>query len=127
MLAIVTAACRSPQPPSGNANASPAAATADSIANDRPFITLPAKVDVRAVAASIVPCHTTEAELRQRLGEPSRDGILHGARVLTWLTRTVSPGRYLGVLIDGRGVVTDVYWDVPTEVPWTPTDQCRRS
>lgn len=35
-----------------------------------------------------------------------------------------SPGEFLGVLINGHGVVVDLYWDVPTEVPWAPTDQC---
>jgi len=29
------------------------------------------------------------------------------------------------MLLDARGVVTDLYWDIPTEIPWVPTDQCR--
>ena len=89
-----------------------------------PLTRLPASVDARAVAKSVVLCRTTEAELRRALGEPSREGILHGARVLTWITQTESPGRYLGVLVNG--VVVDLYWDMPTEVPWVPTDQCAR-
>jgi hypothetical protein len=28
------------------------------------------------------------------------------------------------VLIDDRGIVTDLYWDVPTEIPWAPSNQC---
>ena len=30
----------------------------------------------------------------------------------------------LAVLLDARGVVVDLEWDVPTEIPWTPADQC---
>ena len=84
----------------------------------------PPVVDGGAVARSIVLCKTTEAELRQRLGEPTRDGRLHDSRVMSWITQWDGPTRYLAVLLDGRGVVVDVYWDVPTEIPWTPTDQC---
>jgi hypothetical protein len=82
-------------------------------------------VDARSVARSIVLCTTTEADLRRQLGEPARDGILHGARVVSWITRWNSPSRYLAVLVSERGVVTDIYWDIPTEVPWVPTDQCQ--
>lgn len=82
-------------------------------------------VDARAVVRSIVLCTTTESELRQKLGEPTRDGILHRARVVSWITRWDSQPRYLAVLLDERGVVADVYWDIPTEVAWVPTDQCR--
>jgi hypothetical protein len=83
-----------------------------------------ANVDARAVARSIVLCRTTETELRRQLGEPSRDGILHGQRVMTWIFRTETPSTYIGVLLDERGVVVDLYWDVPTEVPWVPAGQC---
>jgi hypothetical protein len=85
----------------------------------------PPAVDARVVAGSVVLCKTTEAELRRQFGEPTRDGILHRARVLSWITRWDSPAKYLAVLLDDRGVVVDVYWDVPSEVPWVPTDQCR--
>jgi hypothetical protein len=44
---------------------------------------------------------------------------------MSWVTRWDSPARYLAVLLDDRGVVVDLYWDIPTEVPWVPTDQCR--
>jgi hypothetical protein len=81
-------------------------------------------VDAGAVARAVVLCESTEAELRQRLGEPTRDGLLHGRRVLSWLTAAESPPKYLAVLVDQRGLVVDLYWDIPTEVPWTPTSQC---
>jgi hypothetical protein len=81
-------------------------------------------VDVRAVVRSIVLCQTTETELRRQLGDPSRDGILHGERIMTWISRTETPSTYIGVLLDKRGVVVDLYWDVPTEVPWVPANQC---
>lgn len=83
-------------------------------------------IDVAAVARSIGLCKTSETDLRGQLGPPSRDGLLHGARVLTWITEAESPHRYLGVLLDTDGVVVDVYWDIPTESPWIPTDQCPR-
>ena len=81
--------------------------------------------DGGAIARSIVLCRTTESELRRQLGEPTRDGRLHGSRVISWITQWDSPTRYLAVLLDERGLVVDVYWDVPTEIPWSPTDQCR--
>ena len=81
-------------------------------------------VDARAVARSVVLCKTTADDLRRQLGEPTRDGLLHGSRVMSWTTRNQSPQVFLAVLIDGRGVVADLYWDVPTEVFWVPTDQC---
>jgi hypothetical protein len=80
--------------------------------------------DAGTIARSIVLCKSTEAELRRRLGEPTRHGRLHDARVLSWITQWDSPTRYLAVLLDDRGVVVDVYWDIPTEIPWVPTDQC---
>jgi hypothetical protein len=78
----------------------------------------------RTAARSIVLCSTTESELRRKLGEPYRDGILHRRRVVSWIAQRDSPTRYLAVLLDDHGVVVDVYWDIPTEVPWVPTDQC---
>ena len=81
-------------------------------------------IDARIVASSVVLCTTTEAELRRQFGEPTRDGILHRARVMSWITRWDSPPRYLAVLLDDRGVVVDLYWDIPSEVPWVPTNQC---
>lgn len=76
--------------------------------------------------AAIALCTTTEAELRTALGAPARDGVLHRARILSWMAGETEGGvvHYLAVLLDDRGVVVDLYWDVPTEIPWTPTDQC---
>jgi hypothetical protein len=82
-------------------------------------------VDGGAVARSIVLCKTTEADLKRELGKPTRDGILHDSRIMSWITSWDSPTRYLAVLLDDRGVVVDVYWDIPTEIPWVPTNQCR--
>ena len=81
-----------------------------------------------AAVTAIALCTTTEAELRTALGPPARDGVLHRARVLSWMGGESEGGvvHYLAVLLDDRGVVIDLYWDVPTEIPWTPTDQCAR-
>lgn len=84
----------------------------------------PDSVSPADVARSVVLCETTEADLRGRLGTPTRDGILHDRRILSWTVQSAAPGRYLAVLVDTAGVVVDLYWDVPTEVPWVPTDQC---
>lgn len=82
-------------------------------------------VDAGAVARAVVLCQTTEAELRRQLGEPTRDGLLRGARVVSWITGEDAVVSYLAVLLDARGVVVDLYWDLPTEVPWVPASQCR--
>ena len=82
--------------------------------------------DAAAVARAVVLCTTTFEELRAQLGEPTRDGILHRARVASWISTWDSPTKYLAVLLDERNVVVDLYWDIPTEIPWTPSDQCRR-
>ena len=111
-------------PPSGVAGLVIAALLLGGCAHSASVPATPA-VDGGAVARSIVLCKTTEAELRQQLGEPTRDGRIHGSRVISWITQWESPTRYLAVLLDGSGVVVDVYWDVPTEIPWSPTDQCR--
>jgi hypothetical protein len=81
-------------------------------------------LDRSAVTRSIVLCRTTEAELRRLLGEPTRDGILHKAHIMSWILRQESPVGYLAVLLDDGGVVVDLYWDIPTEIPWVPADQC---
>jgi len=83
-------------------------------------------VDARPVARSVVLCKTTADELRRQLGEPTRDGVLHGSRIMSWTTTSQSPEVFLAILVDSRGVVADLYFDVPTEVPWVPTDQCAR-
>jgi hypothetical protein len=92
-------------------------AHADDVQPTSPQISL---ADVRSVEL----CRTTEAELRAKFGEPSRDGVIHGQRILTWLIQTEPLPRYLGVMLDSRSLVVDLYWDVPTEVPWVPASQC---
>ena len=78
---------------------------------------------VRDAAERVVLCKTTEADLRASLGEPFRDGRLGEHRVVSWVAeRDVE--RFLAVLVDARGVVVDLYWDVPGAVAWTPTDRC---
>lgn len=81
-------------------------------------------VDGAAVARSVVLCTTTEADLRAALGEPTRDGLLHRARVMSWITGDDEVVHFLAVLLDSRGVVVDLYWDLPGEIPWTPENQC---
>lgn len=91
----------------------------------RPGLAPPAPmVDGDAVARSIILCKTTEGELRAQLGKPTRDGVLRRARILSWITRDNGVVTYLAVLLNARGIVVDMYWDIPTEVPWVPADQC---
>lgn len=80
--------------------------------------------DSAAIARSVVLCKTTEAQLRGKLGTPTRDGMLHRVHIESWITRWDSPVSYLAVLIDDRGVIADLYWDIPTEIPWVPANQC---
>ena len=80
--------------------------------------------DRRAFIASIEVCTATEAALHAELGPPTRDGRLHGARVVSWIISDGDVTAYLAVLLAPDGRVVDLYWDVPTEIPWTPTDQC---
>jgi len=76
---------------------------------------------------AIVLCTTTEAELRRGFGAPTRDGILRNERIVSWIVGDSDPIKYFAVLLDSRGVVVDLYWDIPTEVPWMPANQCRKS
>lgn len=80
--------------------------------------------DARAFIAGIRLCETTETSLRERLGVPTRDGRLAQRRVVSWIVDDGDVTAYLAVLLDERGQVVDLYWDIPTEVPWTPTDHC---
>ncbi|HST45604.1 MAG TPA: hypothetical protein VLK29_10325 [Luteimonas sp.] len=80
--------------------------------------------DGTAAAAAVVLCRTTVAELDARLGPSSRDGRLHGTRIVSWITAWEPLVRYLAVQVDGAGVVTDIAWNLPSEIPWTPTSQC---
>jgi len=84
----------------------------------------PATVDGAAVARSVVLCKTTLAELEAQLGRPSRDGLLGQTRVLTWITAWEPLVRYLGIAVDAGGTIVDLYWNLPTEVPWSPTNRC---
>jgi hypothetical protein len=80
---------------------------------------------LREVARSVVLCHTTDSTLLRQLGRPSRDGVLHRGRVMSWMSPNDSLTRYVAVLLDSAGTVVDLYWDVPTQVPWVPTNQCQ--
>lgn len=82
-------------------------------------------IDGAAVARSVALCKTTLAEIEHRLGAPSRDGVLHASRIVSWVVEWEPLTRYLAVQLDAAGVVTDLYWNVPTEIPWVPVDQCR--
>jgi len=87
----------------------------------------PAAAPVHPTLPEVTLCKTTEAELRAALGTPTRDGLFHSARVMSWIVDG-SGGviRYLAVMLDGNSVVIDRVWNIPTEIPWTPTDQCAR-
>ena len=50
--------------------------------------------------------------------------MLRRDRILSWIVGEGSVVSYLAVLVDPRGVVVDLVWDVPTEIPWTPENQC---
>ncbi|HYD52858.1 MAG TPA: hypothetical protein VEA99_09535 [Gemmatimonadaceae bacterium] len=75
-------------------------------------------------ARAVVLCQTRDTTLLRQLGAPTRDGLLHRSRVLSWISPDESRTRYVAVLLDSAGVVVDLYWDVPTQVPWVPTSQC---
>jgi len=117
LFGVVACSRPSAEPPKPVSSALPPRQTADQPA----FVD---SVDARPVAASVVLCKTTADTLRRLLGTPTRNGILHGARVMSWSTRSQSPQVFLAVLVNGRGIVTDIYFDVPSELPWVPADQC---
>ncbi len=76
------------------------------------------------VARSVELCRTAATEITQRLGTPSRDGRLGTHRVMTWIVAWEPLVRTFGVLVDSRGTVVDLIWDLPSEVPWTPANRC---
>ena len=76
------------------------------------------------VAQSVVPCQTRVSDLESRLGPPSRDGRLGRSRIVTWIVAWEPLVKYLGVMADSSGTVVDVYWDLPSELPWVPVDRC---
>ena len=79
---------------------------------------------LRARVARVELCRTTEKELREGFGPPLRDGRLGAARVLSWRLAGGDVERILAVLLDRRGVVVDLYFDVPGVVDWAPRDLC---
>ena len=81
-------------------------------------------VDAAAVARSIRLCRSQLAELQQQLGEPTRDGIVHKQHIVSWIVQWDAPTRYLAVMLNAQNTVVDLYWNVPSEIPWYPTDQC---
>lgn len=84
----------------------------------------PRRADPRPVIDAIALCRTTGAALREALGPPTRDGRLGDARILSWIIGEDDVIHYLAVRLDAADVVVDVYWDLPTEIPWQPTDRC---
>jgi hypothetical protein len=72
----------------------------------------------------VVLCTSTIANLEAQLGQPTRDGQLGSSRVLTWIVEWEPLVRYLGVLVDANGTVVDIYWNLPSEIPWTPVNRC---
>lgn len=77
-----------------------------------------------AIARTVVICNTNIADLQAQLGEPSRDGLLGGSRILTWVVAWDPLVKYLGVMADQKGTVVDIYWDLPSEVQWSPSNRC---
>ncbi len=82
--------------------------------------------DADAAVERLALCTTTEAEARALFGTPTRVGRLRNERVLSWIVGEGQGGtiRYLAVLLDARGTVVDLYWNLPTEIPWAPANQC---
>ena len=78
-----------------------------------------------AIARTVQLCGTTFTELKEQLGEPSREGLLGNDRVVTWIVDWDPLTKYLGVLLDKSGTVVDVYWNLPSEVTWAPTNRCK--
>lgn len=81
--------------------------------------------DGAQVARSVVLCQTKIADLQSRLGEPNRDGLLGRTHILTWVVSWDPLVSYLGVMADDRGTVVDVYWNLPSEVQWSPVNRCK--
>lgn len=77
------------------------------------------------VARSVVLCETNVAALEAQLGTPSRDGLLGRTRVVTWIVEWDPLVKYLGVLANENGTVVDIYWNLPSEVQWSPVNRCK--
>lgn len=93
-----------------------------SVPEDSGERSIPAGVEV---AGSVELCKTNIADLQARLGQPSRDGRLGKVRVVTWVVEWDPLTKYLGVMVDDTGTVVDLYWNLPSEVQWSPTNRCR--
>lgn len=78
-----------------------------------------------AVARSVVLCQTKVADLQGQLGTPSRDGVLGTSRLMTWIVAWDPLVKYLGVMADESGTVIDLYWNLPSEVQWSPVNRCK--
>lgn len=76
------------------------------------------------IARSVQLCRTPLSELTEKLGPPSRDGKLGDVRVITWIVEWDPLTRFLGVVVNDAGIVADVYWNLPSEVPWQPANRC---
>jgi len=77
------------------------------------------------VARSVVLCETKVADLETKLGTPSRDGVLGTSRIMTWIVAWDPLTKYLGVMANENGTVTDLYWNLPSEIPWSPVNRCK--
>ncbi len=77
------------------------------------------------VARSVMLCQTNVSDLEAQLGTPSRDGVLGRSRVMTWIVEWDPLVKYLGVLADESGTVVDLYWNLPSEVQWSPVNRCK--
>jgi hypothetical protein len=77
------------------------------------------------IARSVVLCQTRVEALQAQLGTPSRDGILGQARIVTWVVEWDPLVKYLGVMANHDGTVVDLYWDLPSEIQWSPVDRCK--
>ena len=77
------------------------------------------------MARSVVLCQTNVAALEAQLGTPSRDGVLGKSKVVTWIVEWDPLVKYLGVLADESGTVVDLYWNLPSEVQWSPVNRCK--
>ena len=77
------------------------------------------------VARAVELCKTNVAQLQSKLGKPSRDGLLGRSRVVTWVVEWDPLVKYLGVMANDSGTVVDLYWNLPSEVAWSPTDRCK--
>jgi len=77
------------------------------------------------VARAVQLCRTKVSDLQTQLGEPSRDGLLGTSRIMTWIVAWDPLVKYLGVMADASGTVVDVYWNLPSEVTWSPMNRCR--